>query len=67
MKKIAPIAVLALFVAFTSCKKKYTCECTIAGTTTKAESGKVKKSEAKTWCDNADASAKTVGGSCKLD
>jgi len=67
MKKIAPIAAIALFaVAFTSCKKNYKCECTILGVTTTTDYGKVKKSDAETSCNNADAAAKIVDGSCTL-
>ncbi len=34
MKKFAPIIAIALFaMAFTSCKKDYTCSCTLAGNT----------------------------------
>jgi hypothetical protein len=68
MKKIAPIVAIALLaVTFTSCKKKYSCDCTIAGVTTKSDLGKQKKSDAETACNNADAAAKLVGGKCELN
>lgn len=66
MKKIIfAIAALGL-ISLTSCKKNYTCECTIAGTTTSSETGKVKKSDAETYCNNANSGAALLGGSCKL-
>lgn len=66
MKKLVfAIAALGLF-SMTSCKKEYTCSCTIMGMTTEAKSGKVKKADAKTWCDNANTAAQTAGGSCSL-
>lgn len=66
MKKLV-LAVAALgLVSLTSCKKEYTCKCTFMGTSTEAKSGKVKKADAKTWCDNANTSAKIAGGSCEL-
>lgn len=66
MKKLV-LAVAALgLISLTSCKKEYTCKCTIAGMSTEAKSGKVKKADAKTWCDNANTSAKIAGGSCEL-
>jgi hypothetical protein len=69
MKKFAPIAIIALLaVAFTSCKKDWSCEC-------KDKDGnvdftytypKVAKSSAKTSCDAANTTWATDGGSCKL-
>lgn len=67
MKKFAPIAAIALFaIAFTSCKKDYTCECTVLGTTVPTEFKDVKKKDAQDDCDKLDASAKIVDGNCKL-
>lgn len=69
MKKIAVLAFISV-VAFSSCKKQYTCSCTYPASSgirnTDAQSGKLKKSDADTWCDNADNGAKILGGSCKL-
>lgn len=66
MKKLV-LAIAALgLISLTSCKKEYTCSCSILGTTTEAKSGKVKKADAKTWCETADTQAKIVGGSCSL-
>lgn len=66
MKKIAPIAVFALLaVAFTSCKKDHTCECTangeVLGTTTINDT----KSNAKTACEQT-SSYPGITVECKL-
>ena len=68
MKKFAPIAVIALFgvLSMTSCKKDYTCTCTIGGVTYPYTYSKVKKSVAKTNCDNQNTAAAVAGGSCSL-
>lgn len=69
MKKIAPIAAIALFaVAFTSCKKDYTCTCkNSAGVaSTPVEYKNVKKSDAKKACDALSTIAAINGGSCSL-
>jgi subtilase family serine protease len=69
MKKILLVAAVA-GLSMVSCKKNYTCECTttdngaVIGSTT-ATSGKIKKSEAETWC-TAGASAGTAKTECKL-
>lgn len=54
MKKFLIISSLALFAAsFISCKKDYTCECTIAGVaSSSAPINKAKKDDAQTACDN---------------
>lgn len=72
MKKIAPIAALALLaVSFTSCKKNYKCTCTytVSGVSSSVsyDLGKQKKSDAESACS---AKATSVGGmtyTCKLD
>ncbi len=69
MKKFAPIAAIALFaMAFTSCKKDYTCSCTLAGNTPYSYTlTKAKKSDAKTWCDTWNTTVKAGGGTgCTL-
>lgn len=67
MKKVI-FAVAALgLIAFSSCKKKYTCTCTVAGVSADTTSAiKMKKSEAETWCNTYNALAAFSGGSCKL-
>lgn len=60
MKKLLILA--AIFGAFTltSCKKIWTCSCTVAGITTEVKSSKkMSKSEAKDWCN-------TNNNYCKL-
>lgn len=67
MRKIAPIAAIALFaVAFTSCKKDYTCTCTDSTGTDTYTIKDVKKAEAKTACTAWDNLYKIDGGSCSL-
>lgn len=68
MKKFAPIAAIALFaVAFTSCKKDWTCECKDdTGEVTNYPITNVKKSDAKKSCDATGSLYTIVGGSCSL-
>lgn len=67
MKKIAPIVMVALLaVAFTSCKKEYTCSCTFGSETKDIPSGtKLSKKDAKTWCEGYKLAGVT-DFSCKL-
>lgn len=69
MKKLALLAVVAFAFGATSCKKEYTCECTVTvggvSTTSSTTSGKLSKSDAETWCEGST----TTGSSsytCKL-
>lgn len=52
MKKVTSIALIALFaIGFTSCKKDYTCECTLDGTVIASYTyTKVKKNDAESAC-----------------
>jgi len=61
------MAVLAILATFTSCKKDHTCTCTIIGIETSTVLEDLSKSDAEEACEQADASAQLVGGSCKLD
>lgn len=69
MKKFAPIAAIALFaVAFTSCKKDYTCECK-GGTGVpdmNYEYNKQKKADAEAACKTQSNAYTIVGGNCTL-
>lgn len=68
MKKIAPIAALVvLALGFTSCKKDYSCDCTVNGVTTKSPINDAKKKDAKEACDAANAIYSIGGGSCELN
>lgn len=69
MKKIVTIAAVALFgaILLPSCKKDYTCTCSILGQSASYTYKKVKKSEAKTSCDQQNTAAAVVGGSCSLN
>jgi hypothetical protein len=65
MKKLIIAVAAVAFLA--SCKKDYTCDCTIAGVTTKADLGKQKKDDAEATCNTSDTAAKLLGGSCTLN
>jgi len=76
MKKLSSIAIVAMFaaLALTSCKKDYTCTCTIhdssgiiADTSFSTVFPNQKKDDAKSACDNGDAVLYTVTYSCELD
>lgn len=69
MKKIAPIAAIALVaVMFTSCKKDYTCSCSDStGDKQEFEIKDAKKSDAKKACDAWHSLwSLTDNGSCSL-
>lgn len=57
MKKIILIVTVIISASFVSCKKNWNCECTdSAGTDTfKVRSAKMKKAEAKTWCESGNS------------
>lgn len=71
MKKIAPIAIIALF-ALASCKKEYTCECTVTltgsstSTVVSGKTGKVSKKDAKASCDNGDYTNAAGTSNCEI-
>lgn len=62
MKKITSVAAIALLaLSFTSCKKDYTCECSIDGTVIGSTTINATKSDAKTACEqNATAGGTSV-------
>jgi hypothetical protein len=64
MKKFFALAIVV--VALASCKKDYTCECTILGVTTPTEIKDAKKADAEDACNALDVAAKLTGGSCTL-
>ncbi len=51
-------AAICMMVAFSSCKKDYTCSCTVAGTTILVEYEGVKKGDAEDACSAAEATYK---------
>lgn len=69
-KTMSIISAVAIFVAIlSSCKKNYTCECcvTISGSTTCAsETRKLKKKDAKAWCDEAQSNSPSGSTKCEL-
>lgn len=65
MKKVyMMLAVCA--IALASCKKDYTCSCTIAGVTTDSTIADAKKADAEEACDALNVAAAIGGGSCEL-
>lgn len=72
MKKFATIAIIALAgtMILPSCKKDYTCTCTIPGASPEKVSTPLngyKKKDAKNACDQSSAAAAILGGNCSLD
>lgn len=68
MKKFfIPALAVVFIVGMTSCKKDYTCTCTIAGLETSVTYTDVKKADAEEACDAASTAAAIGGGSCSLD
>lgn len=67
MKKlILAFVILAGISAFTSCKKEWTCECTVFGLTGDTTLTDMSKSDAKAYCDDQHTAAQAFGGSCEL-
>ncbi|MEN9442729.1 MAG: hypothetical protein RLZ33_2806 [Bacteroidota bacterium] len=65
MKKVLFVAALGM-LTLASCKKDYTCECTINGLTSTSTMKDVKKKDAEKSCDALNANAAILSGSCKL-
>lgn len=67
MKKgIILIAALAVAGIFSSCKKDYSCECTMDGQKYTYELKDVKKKDAKDACNTAGNVWVLMGGSCAI-
>jgi hypothetical protein len=67
MKKLVLVAAVAGLMA--SCKKEYTCECTMTGngvTTTTSVTAEMKKKDADSWCGGQKGSAPGYTYECKL-
>jgi hypothetical protein len=68
MKKTLLIAAIA-GLAFASCKKDYTCKCTVTSTTilgtttttTSGATGKMKKKDAEAKCNEGDSNTDVLG------
>ena len=75
MKKVLFGSAFALLtiVALSSCKKDYTCKCTITdssgflGTTTTSTTINGKKKDVKKACENANSTVGTLSTSCTID
>jgi hypothetical protein len=72
MKKIVTIAAVALFGAFLlpSCKKEYTCSCTVTAggvsQTIEGKTSKLSKKDAKAQCDAGDYSSPAGTSECEI-
>lgn len=71
MKKIAPVVAVALLALFASCKKDYTCECTVdtggVVTTASGKTGKMSKKDAKAKCNEGDKEYDLLGTKVKSE
>lgn len=66
MKKVASIAAIALFaIGFTSCKKDYSCECSVNGTVVYTATIKDTKKNAETAC-NYTSTVPGATATCEL-
>ena len=65
MKKVLLVSAIAM-LALASCKKDYTCECTLLGQTTETVLTDVSKKDATTACDESSTAVSILGGSCEL-
>ena len=52
--------------AFASCKKDYTCSCTVLGQTTDTTIPDAKKADAEDACAASSSAAAILGGSCEI-
>lgn len=71
MKKLTLLLLATSAITITSCKKTYTCQCTVTsqtGTFTGSEtySTKMKKADAEQKCSSGNVSANGVTASCTL-
>lgn len=67
MKKFLFVFAIAGVAALSSCKKEYTCTCTIDGVSNSVEFDKMKKSEAEDKCNEGDMEVLGVKQECELD
>ncbi|MBL7684190.1 MAG: hypothetical protein JNK00_12595 [Flavipsychrobacter sp.] len=67
-KRILIAGVALMAIAFTSCKKDYTCTCTYANNPSVNSTSTIKttKKDAETKCSTLNDAAKPVGGTCSL-
>lgn len=68
MKKFfLPVVALFFVVGLSSCKKDWTCTCTIMGDVSSEVYTDISRSDARDRCDAQDALAQQKGGTCSLD
>ncbi|HRP52841.1 MAG TPA: hypothetical protein PLI97_04970 [Fluviicola sp.] len=60
MKKVLFFGAIVTLVGLTSCKKEWTCECNVFGTTISAKTEKMTKADAKKDCEDGS------NGMCKI-
>ena len=67
MKKITLLAAAFVAVSLASCKKDYTCECkyTDTGSSAGSYTAKLKKKDAKTWCEGNNSGSTYITCSLK--
>lgn len=66
MKKMVLFVALVATVGLTSCKKDYTCECSVDGEKFSTTMKDVKKKDADKACDTWGSLYTLAGGSCSL-
>ncbi len=67
MRKILSVALALIFVvALSSCKKEYTCKCTVNGIAAGSSTIKDTKSKAKSKCDEGDSNVLGIVTDCEL-
>lgn len=69
MKKLLFVFAIAAVGSLASCKKDYTCDCTVAGIEQSAEIKDSKKGDAEDSCDTIEANYKSVDSdaTCELN
>lgn len=65
-KLILATVVIGAVTLATSCKKDYTCECTLLGQTDDTTLVGMSKKDAKDYCDDQNTLISIFGGSCDL-
>lgn len=68
MKKLTVLFLaLCLLAGLSSCKKEYTCKCTVAGLSSATTTIKDTKKNAKAKCDEGDSNVLGVVTECELE
>lgn len=72
MKKLTLLAIAVMAICFASCKKDYTCECTstingVAYSSSSSNTGKMKKKDADSKCNEGDKTYEISGSTYKIE